>query len=94
MSNWTNATSWAIVCARANGRRRYHRKLRREQRRRRREVAWLVDIGYFTDKYHDNQLYGVLLQGNQTDAAKLLGVHRSTISRDLAALREDALVKP
>jgi hypothetical protein len=69
--NWSAPTDWQTVCARAAARRKYNslRRLRAEERRRQvLELALqLGDLG----------------RGAQTMIAVVLGVHRSTVSKDL-----------
>ena len=69
----TNELSWDETCRRAGGRRRYNR------------------VRQFRANYRLTQVVKLLHQtgfrrGHQTKIAKALGVHRSTISRDLRRL--------
>jgi hypothetical protein len=69
--NWSAPTDWQTVCARAAARRKYNslRRLRAEERRRQ-----VLELAL--------QLGG-LGRGVQTTIAAVLGVHRSTVSKDL-----------
>jgi hypothetical protein len=80
MSNnsWTAYTAFDAVCRRAAGRSRYHalRQFQRAQRR--------CQVVHLLGKYGLGR-YGVLSR-----IARDLGVHRSTISRDVAVLLAEA----
>jgi hypothetical protein len=80
MSNnpWTAFNSFDAVCRRAAGRSRYH-ALRRFQRAQRR-----CQVAHLLGKYGLGR-YGVLSR-----IARDLGVHRSTITRDVAVLLAEA----
>ena len=82
-NEWSRPIRWDEVCRRAAGRRHYNaiRTVRRALRRR--EVARLLV------KY--GGLYGPSSHGLQARIARQLGVHRSTICRDVwAILRPEA----
>lgn len=72
-TSWSEQVPFDVACRRASGRRHYNsiRQCRRVLRRR--EVARL--IGH----------YG-MTHGAQAQIARALGVHRSTICRDFAAI--------
>ena len=72
-SAWSAPTDWETVCKRARGRANYNARRRLAARLRQREV--LVLLARFGWKY-----------GVQSLIAAHLGVHKSTICRDLATM--------
>jgi hypothetical protein len=72
-SAWSQPTDWDTVCRRARGRANYNAKKRLAARLRQREVLQL--LARFGWKY-----------GVQSTIAAHLGVHKSTICRDLATI--------
>ncbi len=73
---WHRPTSWESVCRRASGRRRYNawRKLKAAMRQREVE-RWLAAKGA-----------GLFAWGTQAEIARCLGVHRSTVGRDIGRI--------
>ena len=69
---WSAPTDFATVCRRAAGRRRYHAR-RQAAARARCRIVFAVAL---TPEW--------LKRGGQARLARELGVHRSTISRDVA----------
>jgi hypothetical protein len=70
---WSQRTDWETVCKRARGRANYNARRRLAARLRQREV--LVLLGRWGWKY-----------GVQSLIATHLGVHKSTVSRDIATI--------
>lgn len=79
-TSWSHPTDWDTVCRRASGRRSYNaiRQIQALVRRRR-----LVDLLV-------SQRAMLTAHGVQAKLARTLGVHRSTICRDIAALLAEA----
>jgi hypothetical protein len=75
MGDWSGRTSWDTVCRRASGRRYWHSVMRCRREVRRHKVAALV-----------SRYGGFDQRGVASAIARELGVHRSTISRDIASL--------
>ena len=75
-ANWTERTDFDSVCRRAAGRRRYNVKRRAEARERYKLVVQAIVPP-------DGRR-----RGWQTRLARALGVHRSTICRDVAKWRQ------
>ena len=77
-TTWSAPADWSTVCRRAAGRRAYNarRSFMRAQRR------W--ELVQALRKYRGPR--GFLTRGVQTELAAALGVHRSTICRDIKAL--------
>ncbi len=73
------AMTWGQVCRRAGGRRGYNAQRQFAAAYRRSEVARLLLAG--VGRRHSG------LTGQQAEIARQLGVHPSTISRDLAAIQ-------
>jgi transposase len=73
-SAWSASTDWETVCRRNAGRRRYNALRRLLRDRRRRQVLDLL--------LED----GLLTHGAKARVARALGVHKSTITRDVAAI--------
>lgn len=73
--NWTEQTDFDAVCRRAAGRRRYNAKRREEARERYKLVVAAI-------MPPDGRR-----RGSQAQLARALGVHRSTICRDVAKWR-------
>jgi DNA-binding CsgD family transcriptional regulator len=70
---WRRPAAWETVCRRASGRRRYNARRKLNAAMRRHEVERLLvaeGLGLFT-------------WGTQAEIARCLGVHRSTVSRDM-----------
>ena len=74
-SNWKAKTNFDEVCWRAAGRRRYNAQRQAEALKRFKEVLKLISPP-------DGRK-----RGSQAELARALGVHRSTISRDVAKWR-------
>ncbi len=74
--NWSQPTSWAKVCCRAGGRKRYNAERKRRKQDRRMEIICRT-AG--TDRS---------TRGLQAVLAQVLGVSKATICRDLAAIRD------
>jgi hypothetical protein len=72
--SWSAPTGFDEVCRRAAGRRRYHSVRRFLADLRRDKVTELI------------AQYGYIDWGIRASIARMLGVHRSTISRDIAAI--------
>lgn len=70
-NNWSATTDFETVCRRAAGRRRYHAKRQAEAR----ERFKIVLAATFSPEGQK--------QGTQAELARALGVHRSTICRDV-----------
>jgi hypothetical protein len=70
--DWNTATDFDTVCKRAAGRRRYNAKRRAEARERYLQVLEVI-------RPPDGRK-----RGTQAQLARALGVHRSTICRDVA----------
>ena len=81
--NWNATTSWAEVCRRAGGRRRYNAGRRFLRNVRRAEI-----FGRIAGKPWQS------IWGLQAALARALGVSRSTICRDLRAMRDPAYRMP
>lgn len=77
--NWSTQTDFEIVCKRAAGRRRYNAEKRAKARERYRIV---IEVALSPDGRK---------RGAQTQLARLLGVHRSTICRDIAKWKRTLL---
>lgn len=77
--NWTEQTNFDLVCKRAAGRRRYNAKRRAEARERYKQVLEAI-------MPPDGRK-----RGSQAKLARALGVHRSTICRDVAKWRRTLL---
>lgn len=73
--NWSAQTDFDVVCKRAAGRRRYNAKRRAEARERYLQVVEAIMPS------------GGRKRGTQAQLARVLGVHRSTICRDVAKWR-------
>jgi hypothetical protein len=73
--NWNAKTDFDAVCKRAAGRRRYNAKRRAEARERYLQVVEAI------------MPTGGRKRGTQAQLARVLGVHRSTICRDVAKWR-------
>lgn len=73
--NWSAKTDFDVVCKRAAGRRHYNAKRRAEARKRYLQVVEAVIPS------------GGRKRGTQAQLARVLGVHRSTICRDVAKWR-------
>jgi hypothetical protein len=74
--NWTTPTDFETVCRRTAGRRHYNAWRHFLALDRQRQVAtFLIKSGN-----------GLLTRGVQTEIARALNVHRSTICRDIKAL--------
>jgi transposase-like protein len=73
--NWGARTDFEIVCKRAAGRRRYNAARRAEARERYLQVVAAI----MPPDGHS--------RGSQAQLARALGVHRSTICRDVAKWR-------
>lgn len=73
--NWSEKTDFDAVCKRAAGRRRYNAKRRAEARERYLQVVEAI------------MPTGGHMRGTQAQLARVLGVHRSTICRDVAKWR-------
>jgi hypothetical protein len=73
--NWSAKTDFDVVCKRAAGRRRYNAKRRAEARKRYSQVVEAI------------MLPDGRKRGSQAQLARALGVHRSTICRDVAKWR-------
>ncbi|MDQ3816075.1 MAG: hypothetical protein M3362_00095 [Acidobacteriota bacterium] len=73
--NWGAKTDFDVVCKRAAGRRRYNAKRREEARERYLQVVEAI------------MPTGGRKRGTQAQLARVLGVHRSTICRDVAKWR-------
>jgi hypothetical protein len=80
VQRWAERTDWDTVCRRAGGRRGYNARRRFLALYRRRR---LLDLAL----KHDLSLFD---HGAQAELARRLGVHRSTVHRDLRALAEQA----
>ena len=76
---WRSPAPWETVCRRASGRRHYNawRKLKAAMRRR--EVERLMAA----------EGAGLFAWGAQAEIARQLGVHRSTVSRDMGQILGD-----
>lgn len=74
--NWSAKTDFDAVCKRAAGRRRYNAKRRAEARERYLQVVEAI------------MPTGGRKRGTQAQLARVLGVHRSTICRDVAKWRQ------
>jgi hypothetical protein len=72
---WSAKTDFNVVCKRAAGRRRYNTKRRAEARERYLQVVEAI------------MPTGGCKRGTQAQLARVLGVHRSTICRDVAKWR-------
>lgn len=70
-TNWTEQTNFDLVCKRASGRRRYNAKRRAEARERYKLVIEAI-------RPPDGRK-----RGSQAQLARALGVHRSTVCRDV-----------
>lgn len=70
--NWSAQTDFDVVCKRAAGRRSYNAKRRAEARERYLQVVEAI------------MPTGGRKRGTQAQLARVLGVHRSTICRDVA----------
>jgi len=76
-TNWSKPIDWPTVSRRAAGRRRYNsRRTSRVLHRRFQASQLLEEVGY------------PLKRGWQSELARRLGVHRSTICRDFAPFNE------
>lgn len=75
-TKWSRRTSWSEVCKRASGRRLFQ-AMRRHRQRQRRQGLHRTAFAY-------RITWGK--RGFQSKLARALGVHRSTISRDMKAL--------
>jgi hypothetical protein len=73
--NWSAKTDFDVVCKRAAGRRRYNAKRRAEARERYLQVVEAIMPPSGRKR------------GSQAQLARALGVHRSTICRDVAKWR-------
>ena len=73
--NWSAKTDFDAVCKRAAGRRRYNAKRRAEAKERYLQVVEAI------------MPTGGRKRGTQAQLARVLGVHRSTICRDVAKWR-------
>ncbi len=73
--NWSAKTDFDVVCKRAAGRRRYNAKRRAEARERYLQVVEAI------------MPTNGRKRGSQAQLARALGVHRSTICRDVAKWR-------
>jgi hypothetical protein len=73
--NWGAQTDFDVVCKRAAGRRRYNAERRAEARERYLQVVEAI------------MPTGGRKRGTQAQLARVLGVHRSTICRDVAKWR-------
>lgn len=73
--SWSAKTDFDVVCKRAAGRRRYNAKRRAEARERYLQVVEAI------------MPTGGRERGTQAQLARALGVHRSTICRDVAKWR-------
>lgn len=73
--NWSAKTDFDAVCKRAAGRRHYNAKRREEARKRYLQVVEAIMPS------------GGRKRGSQAQLARALGVHRSTICRDVARWR-------
>lgn len=75
--NWSDTVDWQLACRRAGGRRG--------------DNAWRQMQALLRQRQMVNLLHrldlGLTTRGAQSELARLLGVHRSTIHRDLATLR-------
>lgn len=95
---WGNPTSPDVVARRAAGRRRYNAVRTLLAAERRAEVARLARElmgGYSRIESPERAVGGWLGWGLQAEIARRLGVHRSTVSRDLAhSLREVQAMRP
>lgn len=69
--NWSKPTDFEAVCRRAAGRRRYHAERQAEAQERFKMVLSVT----FPPEGHK--------RGTQAELARALGVHRSTICRDV-----------
>lgn len=74
-AHWTKKTDFDTVCKRAAGRRRYNAKRRAEAKARYKIVIEAI------------MPPGGCKRGSQAQLARALGVHRSTICRDIARWR-------
>jgi hypothetical protein len=72
---WQNTTSWAEVCARAGGRKRYNAARKHRKQARRAEIICRTD-------WRHRDAWGL-----QAALAKALGVSKATICRDFKAIR-------
>ncbi len=80
-SEWNRPTAPAEAYARAAGRRKHNAERRRQRDRRLAELQALLDEARESTLYdREHGLYAAL--------ARRLGVHRSTIRRDMRALRQ------
>jgi hypothetical protein len=78
-TKWSTPTDFETVCRRAAGRRRYHAKRQAEARKRFKVVLAVT----FPPEGHK--------RGIQSQLARALGVHRSTICRDVAKWKRTLL---
>jgi hypothetical protein len=76
-TNWSAPTDWETVCRRAAGRNAYNSRRRLLQEFRRFELVRAAD------RLRGRSLWA---RGAQSELAAMLGVSRSTISRDVKAL--------
>ncbi len=79
-TNWTAATDFETVCLRANGRRHYNALRQFRALMRRSEIVRLAVTKNISLFEH----------GFQARLARELGVHRSTVNRDLWAMMREA----
>lgn len=78
MAGWSDQTDPWIVARRATGRRRWLRRRLLRMLVRRRRIAWLIAQGAL--EHH----------GAQAEMARLAGVSRATVCRDVAAILAEA----
>ncbi len=79
-TNWTAATDFQTVCLRANGRRHYNAMRQFRALMRRSEIVRLAVTKNISLFEH----------GAQAQLARALGVHRSTVNRDVSAIMGEA----
>src|SRR5262245_21969088 len=81
-ATWGNRTDWQTVCRRAAGRNRHNavRQARAALRRKKLVTLWGEQA---------QRGASILDRGAQTALAAVLGVHRSTVCRDVAAILAD-----
>ena len=95
---WGQPTSPAIVARRAAGRRRYNavrKTLAAERRVKVLRLALELSGSFDKHKSAERPMGGWIGWGLQAEIARRLGVHRSTVTRDLqASLRKEQALKP